>query len=291
MSSVPECSKSGGNSDISTLKAVPCKRYCFTYNNYDVNSLDHFKSVLNVLGKYIFGYETAPTTGTKHLQGYINLKTKERITGLIKKLGTGIHFEKCKGSETDNIKYCTKGGQWESNFYKEVKTLKVIKDLRPWQKSIVDLTDKEPDERTINWVYDKTGNNGKTAFSKYMISKGSALVATAGDAKDIANLLTNCIEAGRDLNDKTTFIFNIARSGHISYSALEGVKDGLMTNIKYEAKQLVFNSPHVWVFSNDLPNFDKLSDDRWKVWTISDNILCEYHHDSSELTAFGAEIV
>lgn len=291
MSSVPECSKSEGNSVNLTLKASPSKRYCFTYNNYDDKSLDQFKSVLNVLGKWVFGYETAPTTGTKHLQGYINLNTKERITGLIKKLGSGIHFEKCKGSEIDNIKYCTKAGKWESNFHKEKKSLKVIKDLRPWQQSILDMSNNEPDERTINWIYDPIGNNGKTAFSKYMISKGRAIVATAGDAKDIANLLTNCIESGYDLNDNTTFIFNIARAGHVSYKALEGVKDGLMTNIKYEAKQLVFNSPHVYVFSNDLPDFKALSTDRWSVWTITDNKLFEYHHDSSELTAFGAEIV
>lgn len=277
-----KCDKGEGNTD-SSPSIHACKRYCFTYNNYDKNILDKFNTVLSVLGKWIYGFEVAPTTGTPHLQGYINLNKKERITGLKKhELLKPLKFIECKGSEEANIKYCIKEGNYKSNFYKEKRQLKIIDKLRPWQQSIIDLISDEPDERTINWIYDPIGNNGKTVFCKYLIVKHNAIIATAGDAKDIANLLTNQIEGGRDLNENTTFIFNIARDGFVSYKALEGVKDGLMTNIKYEAKQLVFNNPHVWIFSNDKPDTSKLSSDRWRIFTIKENMLVPYIDDSEE---------
>jgi hypothetical protein len=46
-----------------------------------------------------------------------------------------------------------------------------------------------------------------------------------------------------------------------------------MTSVKYETSTLVFNCPHVFCFSNELPEFDKLSSDRWKIWYIENDIL------------------
>jgi len=59
----------------------------------------------------------------------------------------------------------------------------------------------------------------------------------------------------------------------VNYSAIESIKDGLATSAKYESTQLVFNSPHVFIFSNDLPQVHKLTLDRWKIFTIVNNEL------------------
>lgn len=48
------------------------RRICFTLNNY--NGEDE-QRIQNETARYkyaIYGRETAPTTGTRHLQGYIN---------------------------------------------------------------------------------------------------------------------------------------------------------------------------------------------------------------------------
>lgn len=57
----------------------------------------------------IAGRETAPETGQAHLQGYVQLNDKQRITQL-KKLpgGSTVHWEVAKGDERHNIVYCSK---------------------------------------------------------------------------------------------------------------------------------------------------------------------------------------
>lgn len=48
--------------------------------------------------------------GTPHLQGFISLKSKHRLTGVKKLLGSRAHLEQARGSDADNEKYCSKGG-------------------------------------------------------------------------------------------------------------------------------------------------------------------------------------
>lgn len=56
----------------------------------------------------VFQVECCPETGKQHLQGFMQLKTRERLTALKKKFGTGVHFERRKGSVKEAIAYCTK---------------------------------------------------------------------------------------------------------------------------------------------------------------------------------------
>lgn len=61
------------------------------------------------------GVETCPSTGRKHIQGWLQLWNKKRLGGVKKLLNDkSIHLEACRGSEYDNEKYCKKGGQWWS---------------------------------------------------------------------------------------------------------------------------------------------------------------------------------
>lgn len=250
------------------------KRWGFTYNNYrkeDIESIlvPKFQSNCTL---YVFQEETGEA-GTPHLQGYIEFETKRRPTEL--KLPKQMHWYCAKGTQEENIAYCTKEETRTGSIYTNIKpkrTLKLIDKLFPWQERVRTLCEEEPDDRTVNWVYDENGKNGKTQFAKYMVVKHGAIIASAGGAKDIANLIKNAADSGKDLNEITAFIFNFARevtSDDVSYRMLEMVKDGLVTNIKYEAETLVFNSPHIWVLANCLPNLSSLTKDRWKVWSIN----------------------
>jgi len=59
--------------------------------------------------------EVAPTTGTPHIQGFMNLKKKERMAGIQKKLGkVGVQLTliNANGTPEQNRAYCSKeGGQ------------------------------------------------------------------------------------------------------------------------------------------------------------------------------------
>jgi len=91
-------------------------RWCFTLNNYnkDVNyvttvfSLPEFR-----IRRAIYGEEIAPTTGTKHLQGYVEY---DRTRGLAwcKKVFTGAHWEAAKGNARSNYDYCSKDGEFKT---------------------------------------------------------------------------------------------------------------------------------------------------------------------------------
>jgi len=55
---------------------------------------------------------------------------------------------------------------------------------------------------------------------------------------------------------------------YISYGAMEKIKNGFYMSSKYESKPIIRNCPHIICFANFEPDYDKLSQDRWKVHNI-----------------------
>ena len=85
------------------------RRYCFTINNPTIDP-SYDDSVLRYL---VFGRETAPTTGTPHLQGYLESHQDVRITALHRIPGfESAHFLIARGTAEQNRTYCTKGGDF-----------------------------------------------------------------------------------------------------------------------------------------------------------------------------------
>lgn len=85
------------------------RNYCFTFNNYP-DCLESFNAKLAEYCTYsIYGKEVGES-GTPHLQGYFQLKKKERLTGVAKKF-PGCHFAVAKGGYEANVDYCSKEGQ------------------------------------------------------------------------------------------------------------------------------------------------------------------------------------
>lgn len=292
LDSIPLTSEVGlaleGESNSIISPSMPVKQgnqliyWFFTWNNYPEDTfVETLETKFSTLcAAYVFQKEVG-ANGTPHIQGTIKLHKKMRWSEF--NLPAEIHWEKTRDVKSA-FAYCakddTRDGDTIWRFPKRTvrSTLKIITELKPWQQSIVDMCALDPDDRSINWIYDRDGNMGKTVLCKYMSTHG-AIIATDGGAKDIACLLTILKKEGRDLNAKTTFIFNLARCGHPNYKAIESVKDGLMTSVKYESSTMIFNCPHVWVFSNNLPNMAMLSQDRWKMWCIHNDTLCEWDNE------------
>ena len=88
--------------------------YCFTAN------LDNREAGEDAIGRlkqdkllkyFVVGHENAPETGQYHLQGYIYHKNAVAFEA-VRRRYPGWHFEACKGSALQNMKYCKKGNDF-----------------------------------------------------------------------------------------------------------------------------------------------------------------------------------
>lgn len=71
------------------------RRWCFTLNNYTVADLDRLNGMVKAGEARFLGYgkEIAPTTGTPHLQAYIERYVSQYKSGIVKFLPYGCHVE------------------------------------------------------------------------------------------------------------------------------------------------------------------------------------------------------
>lgn len=96
------------NSTCAVSRAPRARSYTFTINNPDhPSTLTAIKNGLKGTKYIIVGYETAPSTGTKHYQGYVSFDNPVSFNTLKKVMPTA-HIEPAKGSAAQNREYCTK---------------------------------------------------------------------------------------------------------------------------------------------------------------------------------------
>jgi hypothetical protein len=187
-----------------------------------------------------------------------------------------IHWESCRSNFQSNIDYCTKNETRQENTTpvthkcyatKPIKTITPDK-FYPWQEKIQTLLDKEPDERTIHWIWDPVGNVGKSAFIKYNVVENDAIFCAGSKTSDIINQVYNAHQQGKQIR---TIFWDLPRSsqGKVSFNAIESLKNGLISNTKYETGQAAFNAPHIIIFANHEPaDKENLSADRWFIKEI-----------------------
>ncbi|AET73220.1 replication associated protein [Phaeocystis globosa virus 12T] len=253
----------GGNTITPSLsnktQISPCKRWCFTLNNYTNEQYSSIVLLFNSKATtYVIGDEVGEQ-GTPHLQGYVEFRDKLRPLNLFE--FKGIHWEKAKGNKDANIAYCSKEKVKSSKGIP--KPIKTLDTLYPWQAAIEKIALGEPDDRKIYWYWDDDGNIGKSAFIKYMIIKHKILFCSGGKHADIMTLVFN-----QDMDETSCVMFDIPRAnkGHISYASLESIKNGMVCNTKYETGVKVFNPPNLFVFANFPPEDEtQLSADRWVI--------------------------
>lgn len=272
-----------GNTEISPKRPNDNVRWCFTLNNYTTEDIEALGFILSsVCKQYAFKKELGKE-GTPHLQGFFTLLKKKRLTA-IKALGDCLnrcHLEVCKGSNLDNQLYVCKEDTsvdciiYQHGFIKNlsiIKSLKVITELRPFQQQVLELIEQKND-RIIHWVYDQAGGKGKTSLMKYIDYHKHAICCSSGKDSDIYNLFWNYIEKDKKnvslLNNLDCFVYNVARNHTFKqYTMLENVKDGFLTNSKFECGTMNFNSPSVVILANHLPDTSSMTIDRWNIITL-----------------------
>jgi len=142
--------------------------------------------------------------------------------------------------------------------------------LWDWQEDVKNRCMVEADDRTINYIIDFKGNNGKSKFCKYMCYHHNSLMLPWGKTGDILNLV---VKKGA----KPIYLFDLSRAKPQDWArddisaAMEQIKNGHIVNMKYETDDFMMMPPHIWCFSNQLPNISSMSLDRWKFWEIGNS--------------------
>lgn len=263
------------NPSLKKRQISPSKRWCFTFNNYDSSVINELKEIVPICRTMIVGKEIGENN-TPHLQGYIEFIKKLRPLSL--KLNKGFHFEKSKGTKAQNVKYCRK----EGNEIKELcfnipRKLKLIKpeQFYYWQKDIIKTIQEEADDRTINWYWKHKGKMGKSQFTKYIVANYNCMILS-NRACDMKNGILQ-YEKEKGIFPEIVII-DIPRSvnlEYVSYTGIEEIKNGCFFSPKYEGGMCLFNSPHIFIFSNDEPLIEKLSLDRWNIVKLNNESILD----------------
>lgn len=132
--------------------------------------------------------------------------------------------------------------------------------LQEWQAQLTNSLLREPDDRTIRWVYDIKGGKGKTWLSKYLVAKHGAARFENGAGKDIAHAYE-----GEPI---VIFDFSRCTEERVNYGIIEAIKNGIMFAPKYNSCCKYFKSPHVVCFANWEPNRGAMSQDRWYITNL-----------------------
>lgn len=219
-----------------------------------------------------------------HYQCYMYSSDKMRPLALAKLIQTklpGFHIQVCSDAGQHALKkYSMKAdtrvdGPWADQKIRpeyDGSDVKTYDQLWTYQKQIVDMVRLAPDDRRVNWVCNPVGCSGKTTLVKFMTKddKCDALGLSHGAANDLANLVMQH-------QNRNCYVFDLPRtkpgSYHHSdiYSMIEKLKDGRVINLKYNTAIVDMRVPHVWVFSNELPQMTALTHDRLHIYQIDGN--------------------
>jgi hypothetical protein len=152
-------------------------------------------------------------------------------------------------------------------------------EATPWQRQILSLVAKEPNDRQIYWIHNARGNVGKSKLMKYLCCKGLAKRVPGGNSQQLRTVMvqkgaSRCyvvdLPRARGRDDRLSDLF----------SALEELKNGWVESSMYGKEATLFmEPPHVIVMSNDPPDLRLASADRWRV----------YHVDDAKRLALGAD--
>lgn len=252
---------------------VMSKKSYWNVINEKFNELIGFKGVFSVMKKSLKANEFYCSKSSTHIEGPFifgekpkyergkrtdleDIKEKIKEEGLTKEVKESTVYMKypnwCKELELDNMK--------EKNKKKVLETFD-LKNLDPifliWEKLIV-----EQDWRKILWIYDPEGENDKTKFVKYMISKHGAFLGANGRSCDIMQAYNN--------EDIVMLDFSRSEEEKINYTILEKMKNGFIHKTKYQSTSIMRTPIKLCVMANFEPDLTKLSKDRWqRIYNIN----------------------
>lgn len=251
-----------------TTNITKSRNFTFTINNYSQKDLEEFHISAKSLEKHryiVYGLEVAPKTGTKHIQGYIQLNSAQRYSFLHNyfnfKANSKVlkfHVEVAKGTPAHNKKYCKKDG--DSYEYGEPISQGNRTDL----SEIKELIKNNP--RDINKIIDEHGNNlQQVRFAQILqpiylsirdldippkvfwifgasgIGKTQLVYNTFDDVCSVSSFDW----LGTDYSQNECFLLDDFREGNLSFETILKLTDRYPYTVFLKGSQLPFNSPYI----------------------------------------------
>lgn len=295
--------------------------WCFTWNNYPDDADDIVKKLYDSdeCSYIVYQREVGEGTGTPHLQGFLILKKRKRLTAMKKLLTDQVAWYRCSRENVqEKADYCKKddtrvpdtspieygtltirlpgsheplaafqdavkeGTSWNDlllshgdimarcmhycreffNIYSPPPDWVSSKpfEARDWHASILDYINN-PDDRKIIFIVDPQGGLGKSTYARHLLNiRDDVQFLKPAKEADIA-LSIDC--------QKKVFILDCPRSRldiPLPYNILESLKDGIVFSGKYQSCLKKVALPNtVLVFTNEVPDYTKLSHDRFVV--------------------------
>jgi len=216
-----------------TLSSEATARYC----RKNETQIDHFEWTAEGFSVRGNGTLKGPSAAERLVERCMEL------------IGEGITWPRiCKElSTTQPLPYMRNAKNLEALYRAQTAIPKELVNvvLRPWQRDLITRLDSAaPDGRTIHWVYDAAGNNGKSWLCNYLIRNRAAIMVD-GRTQDMAYAYSGqpivCIDIARGQAENMDHLHVFA----------EKVASGNVFSSKYESVNKVFdNPPHVIIFAN-----------------------------------------
>lgn len=262
-------------------------------------------SLEKISDKFVFQMEECPSTLRRHYQGCFITRIRKRQRTVLMELCVELQVEitqltvsRMQGKWKQAVEYCSKE---ESRIGEEVfksqelqreeeseykgKDISIFneKGFYPWQDSVHNIIFKDnsfninpASGREVIWIEDLSGNTGKSLFTKYLCFNNQNITKLAFGSG--SQMRTAVVEEGA----KQCYIIDIPRKlcnddyqGNI-YSVIEDLKNGFVKSSMYGKPRVLFMEPPlVIIFSNFECPTEKLSVDRWKIYTIINNKLVD----------------
>lgn len=239
--------------------------------------------------KYYFQLERVTSL---HYQGCCKTTIRKRQQTVLKEFSTDLNIHpsmitiaSMRGTWEQAKAYCTKADSSLGPVFtnevlysgQDIEMLDSQNGRYPWQdkiiKKIIDEDTpgiKAADDRSIIWVEDTQGGNGKSKLVKWCCARHNDIVKISFGTSN--QLRSAIIAAGR----RRVYFIDVPRTLGTDdslaslMSALEDLKNGFVVSAMYGKNQsLMIDPPHIIVFSNDKCPKHMLSEDRWKVYVIN----------------------
>lgn len=257
----------------------PITGYDFRYNADDYTPED-IKGFLNGIAKsYTFQKEKGDT-GYIHYQGRLRLIKKRRRPQALKLfVSPPNYFQPTVNSEYYNgdAFYVQKEdtrieGPWTDKDEVKVLTQQLIwyknQEERPFQKVLREKASQFC-MRTIDLIWDTTGNCGKSLFCESLEYDGIA------EEVPPYRMMDDIFQWVCSRPEKKCYVVDLPRGmkkSHLGdfYSGIEVIKNGVAFDKRYSGTKKRFSRPRIFVFTNTLPVLNLMTKDRWNIWKVNE---------------------
>lgn len=155
---------------------------------------------------------------------------------------------------------------------------------KPWQQRVHDILRQTPNDRDVVVIVDPVGNQGKSYMVRNygLMYPRESIFVDQGKSTDMKMAVTQAL----DHYSPRVIFLDLTRTNVDGFNAtvVEQLKNGFWMNSKYQSKQVdLYGSPHVVIMCNEHLDYSRMSEDRWKIYTIEDQRLTRYNINNKPL--------